>query len=46
MANKKASTLSRLEYVKLQHLFSDVHDDEVFVSGSSLPLSEFDPLTY
>ena len=46
MEYKNVSTPSRLEYIKLQHLFSDVHEDECFVGGSSSPLSEFDPLTY
>lgn len=39
-------TLSHLEFVKLQHLLADIHEDDVLARDLDSPLSEFDPLTY
>ena len=46
MKGNLSVTLSHLEFVKLQHLLADVHEDDVLLNDSDAPLSEFNPLTY
>lgn len=38
--------LSHLELVKLQHLLSDIHEDQLLLNNSDIPLAEFDPFSY
>ena len=38
--------LSQMEFVKLQHLLADIHNEESLLNDSDLPLSEFNPLIY
>ncbi len=39
-------TLSHLEFIKLQHLLADVHEDHILLNDVDAPLSEFNPLTH